>query len=316
MTKINHVSKSKRLGDVYVFDRVEDAIRAAKKQPAVLFRGKSLSLLKSMADASVDLIVTSPPYCIGKSYETTRAFADFVRIHQEVLPECVRVSKPGGSLCWQVGYHVGKAGIEPLDFAIHEIVSSFSDMHLRNRIVWSFGHGTHSTKRFSGRHETIMWYTKGKEYAFDIDNIRIPQKYPGKRHYKGPKKGHFSGHPLGKNPGDLWDIPNVKAHHVEKTKHPCQFPVALAQRLIRALTTPGQVVLDPFIGSGSTAVAARLEKRRVIGADRVGAYLKIATSRILDAELGTANVRPLEQGVYVPKASDPVAIPPHFRLTT
>ena len=103
---------------------------------------------------------------------------------------------------------------------------------LRNRIVWTFGHGLNSTTRFSGRHEMILWFTKGLQTVFNLDEVRVPQKYPGKRFYKGPNKGQLSGNPMGKNPSDVWDIPNVKAKHIEKTAHPCQFPVAIPRRLI------------------------------------------------------------------------------------
>ena len=136
---------------------------------------------------------------------------------------------------------------------------------LRNRIVWTFGHGLNSEHRFSGRHETNLWFTKGNDYIFNLDCVRVPQKYPGKTFFKGKRKGEISGNPLGKNPTDVWDIPNVKANHVEKTEHPCQFPEALAQRLILALTNESDIVLDPFLGSGTTALACHLNNRRFVG---------------------------------------------------
>ena len=107
---------------------------------------------------------------------------------------------------------------------------------MRNRIVWHFEHGLHCSRRLSGRYETIMWFTKGDDYVFELDPIRVPQKYPGKKYFKGPKAGQYSCNPLGKNPGDVWTIPNVKSNHVEKTGHPCQFPVELIERLVLALT--------------------------------------------------------------------------------
>ena len=134
-------------------------------------------------------------------------------------------------------------------------------MKLRNRIVWHFEHGLHCSRRLSGRHETILWFTKSNAYTFHLDDIRVPPKYPNKRHFKGPKLGQLSCHPLGKNPGDVWIFPNVKNNHVEKTNHPCQFPVELAERLILALTSPGDLVLDPYMGVGSSAVS-RAEKWR------------------------------------------------------
>ena len=251
----------------------------------------------------------------GKEYEGKQRIEDFVRVHQELMPEIVRVTKPGGSICWQVGYHVRKGAVIPLDFLVHSIMQSIPGISLRNRIVWTFGHGLHCSNRFSGRHETILWYTKDKQYTFNLNAVRVPQKYPGKRYFKGGKKGQFSGNPLGKNPSDVWEIPNVKANHVEKTSHPCQFPVALAVRLIRALSGKRGRVLDPFLGSGTTAVAAILEKRRFVGAELNSKYHKTAIERCKDAANGTVRYRRLEQGVSKPDPRTSVAQKPmHFAV--
>jgi adenine-specific DNA-methyltransferase len=155
----------------------------------VLFEGDCLELLKKIPDATVDLTLTSPPYCIGKAYENTTKIADFIQTHKKILPEIVRVTRPGGSICWQVGYHAKNGAITPLDYYVHEIMSQIDDIKLRNRIIWTYGFGYNSQKRFSGRHEVVLWYTKGDDYHFDLDSVRVPQKYPGKTHYKGSKKG-------------------------------------------------------------------------------------------------------------------------------
>lgn len=272
----------------------------------------AFAFIKSLGDASVDLVVSSPPYFMGKEYDKSTKVDDFIEIHHRLLPELIRVLRPGGSLCWQIGNHVQNGTLVPLDALVYTAFRS-SELLLRNRIVWTFGHGTHATKRFSGRHETIMWYTKGDSYCFNLDAVRIPQKYPGKRHYKGPKKGEWSGNPLGKNPSDVWDIPNVKAGHIEKTEHPCQFPVALVQRLVRALTSKNALVVDPFCGSGSAGVAAIIEGRRFKGSDLSDNYCEIALERLEEANMGTARVRPIERMVYVPTGTEAVAVrPPHF----
>jgi adenine-specific DNA-methyltransferase len=143
----------------------------------------------------------------------------------------------------------------------------------------------------------------------------VPQKYPGKRHYKGPKKGELSGNPLGKNPSDVWEIPNVKANHIEKTDHPCQFPVALVQRLIRALVTANGLVSDPFLGSGTSAVAASVEDRRFIGCDIQPEYIVIARKRVVDAKTRKPSVRPVERPIFVPINTQAVAKrPAHFKV--
>lgn len=264
----------------------------------ILEVGDCKKILKKIQSGSVDLVVTSPPYFIGKKYDESKSIADYETLHREILPQIVRVLRPGGSVCWQTGYHVEKGHIVPLDFLTYSVLRDFDDLVLRNRIIWRFGHGLHSSRRFSGRHETVLWYTKGDAYNFDLDAVRVPQKYPGKRHFKGPNKGELSGNPKGKNPSDIWDfdldvwdIPNVKGNHIEKSDHPCQFPVALPRRLIKALTKPGELVLDPFMGAGSTGVAAILEKRRFRGMDTSKDYVSIARARCEKAALGTLAVR-------------------------
>jgi adenine-specific DNA-methyltransferase len=128
----------------------------------------------------------------------------------------VRLLHPRGSICWQVGNHVDDGEVVPLDIVLYPIFKEHG-LKLRNRIVWHFEHGLHCTKRLSGRYETILWFTKSNDYTFNLDPIRVPSKYPGKKHFKGPRAGQLSGNPLGKNPSDVWIFPNVKNNHVEKT---------------------------------------------------------------------------------------------------
>jgi adenine-specific DNA-methyltransferase len=247
---------------------------------------------------------------MGKEYDTSCTIEDFIEIHETLRDELVRVLKRNGSICWQIGHHVRDNVVIPLDAIVYTVFSKAERLKLRNRIVWTFGHGAHCSRRFSGQHETILWYTKGDKYKFALDAVRVPQKYPGKRHHKGSKQGEPSGNPLGKNPGDVWDIPNVKSNHVEKTAHPCQFPVALAQRLVRALSPRRGLVVDPYLGSGSTAVAAILEGRRFSGCDIEAKYIKIAQSRIDDLMAGNLQFRPIDKPIYVPNPNDTVAKTP------
>lgn len=276
---------------------------------AVLFQGNCMDLLASVPDGSVKLVVTSPPYNIGKSYEKRAPLESYLAQQEAIIKECVRVLSPDGSICWQVGNYVGKDEIVPLDIPLYSIFKRLG-LNLRNRIVWHFEHGLHCSKRFSGRYETICWFTKGNNHTFNLDPVRIPQKYPNKKYFKGPKAGQLSCNPLGKNPGDVWVIPNVKHNHVEKTIHPCQFPVELIERLVLSMTKPGDRVLDPFLGVGTTAVAAVMHKRKAIGAEIVSAYLKIARKRTEQAAIGTLRTRPMDRPVYVPPpANRPMAKP-------
>jgi adenine-specific DNA-methyltransferase len=271
-----------------------------------------MDLLDKLPDDSIDLTITSPPYCIGKAYESSRSVEDFAETHRRILPEIVRVTKPGGSICWQIGAHVRDRCIVPLDYIVYGLMLRHENVRLRNRIIWTFGHGLHETERFTGRHETVLWFTKGDKYTFNLDPIRVPQKYPGKKAYRGPRKGQYSGNPLGKNPSDVWEIPNVNANHLEKTIHPCQFPIALSQRFILALTEPGALVFDPFSGVGTTGAAAILEGRCFVGSELDADYYEIALRRISDAMKGTLSTRD-DRPVLDPSGTGSVARKPdHF----
>lgn len=247
----------------------------------------------------MQLIVTSPPYNVGKSYETKSPLDLYVQAQAQVISECVRLLHPRGSLCWQVGNHVQKGEIFPLDLVLYPVFREHG-LKLRNRIVWHFEHGLHCSKRLSGRYETVLWFTKGDDYVFNLDAIRVPSKYPGKKYFKGPRAGQLSCNPLGKNPSDVWIFPNVKNNHVEKTIHPCQFPVELVERLVLSLTNPGDHVFDPYMGVGSTVVAAIKHDRKGYGCDNVANYVAIAWDRVHKLRAGTLKIRPKERPVYDP----------------
>lgn len=276
-----------------------------------IFNEDCLTKLKSVGDESIDFTLTSPPYCIGKAYDTHTTIEGFIEINKPVLEEVIRVTKNGGSICWQIGHHVTNGEVIPLDFLIYDLVKKINPLlKLRNRIIWHFGHGANCRNRFSGRHETILWFTKGEDYFYDLDAVRVSQKYPGKKYYKGEKKGQYSCNPKGKNPGDVWEIPNVKAKHIEKTDHPCQFPIALAQRLIKSLCPENGVVLDPFMGSGTTGAASVMEKRSFVGIELDETYFRIANARINDAAAGTLKFRDINKPILDPATTGSVGKAP------
>ncbi|HID29522.1 MAG TPA: site-specific DNA-methyltransferase [Desulfobacterales bacterium] len=276
----------------------------------MLFEGDCLDLLPQIPNGFVKLVVTSPPYNLGKPYESRLDMDEYLAQQRRAIEECIRVLDERGSICWQVGNYVDNGEIIPLDIVLYPIFASLG-LHLRNRIVWHFGHGLHASKRFSGRYEVILWFTKTDEYTFNLDAVRVPQKYPKKKYFKGPKKGQFSGNPLGKNPSDVWGIPNVKANHVEKTIHPCQFPVELIERLVLSMTDEGDWVLDPFLGVGTTAIAALMHNRKAIGAEIVPEYVEVAKERIRLAEEGKLRIRPMSRPVYDPNAPE-TSVPPQI----
>lgn len=286
---------------------------------AALFPGDSAQTLETVPDNAVKLIITSPPYNLGKAYEQATHLEEYLDNLNPVVDHLVRVLSDDGSLCWQVGNYVEKSEIFPLDIFYYPYFKS-RGLKLRNRIVWYFGHGLHASKRFSGRYEVLLWFTKSDSYTFNLDSVRVPSKYPGKTNYKlGTDYGKPSGNPLGKNPSDIWElmqhewetglwcIPNVKANHPEKTMHPCQFPIELVERCVLALTNEGDRVLDPFSGVGSAILAALRNKRKAIGCEKEEQYNQIAKRRIEDFYAGRLHYRPLGKPVHQPTGREKVS---------
>ena len=266
---------------------------------AVLVCEDNLLFMESLHDGQMKLIVTSPPYNLGKDYETKTSLDTYLQAQECVIRECVRILHPEGSICWQVGNYVDNGAIVPLDAVLYPIFRNLG-LKLRNRIIWRFGHGLHSTKRLSGRYETINWWTKSDDYTWNLDPIRIPSKYPGKRHFKGPNIGKLSGNPKGKNPSDVWEFPNVKNNHPEKTIHPCQFPVELVERLVLSMTNEEDAVFDPYMGVGSSIIAAIMHNRAAYGCDIVPEYVEIAWQRVHQLRAGNLRLRPMGKPIYDP----------------
>ena len=239
--------------------------------------GDALTKLRAMRAASIDLCLTSPPYNIGKEYEVRVEIEKYMAWIKPIAAECVRVLRPGGSLCWQIGIYVSRqkmarpatgrkssAELLPLDYLFFPLFKELG-LELRNRIIWTFGHGLHAKHRFSGRHETLLWFTKGKP-SFNVSAVR-------------------------ERMGSVWDIPNVKSNHPEKTAHPCQFPENLAERVMAELTKPGDEVLDPFAGAGTVGVVADRMRCSATLIEMQPEYARIAEQRIRNAAPPNAQIR-------------------------
>ena len=289
----------------------------------MMLEGDTLKVIKKIPNKKVKLIITSPPYNLEKEYEEKQSLEDYLNKMSPHIKEFYRVLKNDGSICWQVGNYVNKSEVFPLDIFYYKMFKA-SGFKLRNRIIWHFNHGLHSSKRLSGRYETLLWFTKSDNYTFNLDKIRVPSKYPGKRkkNYIAKNKkvsGKPSGNPLGKNPSDyweimtnewelgFWDIPNVKANHPEKTLHPCQFPIELVERCIFGFTNEKDLVLDPYSGTGSAILAALKNNRRSIGCEIKKKYIKIALDRVKKLEEGKLPYRKFGKPIHIPSGKEKVA---------
>ena len=275
----------------------DSSFKSFEDSPYVLYNGDTRELLdsasKKINKPFIDLLVTSPPYNIGKEYEGDLSHEEYVELHTDVITKALPLIKKTGSICWQVGFQVNetgrKASIAPLDFLYHELFTKVAKklnipLKLKNRIIWRFGHGGIAKTRFSGRYEVVLWYTLSDNYTFNLSEVGEQQKYPGK---KSSRTGEVSGQFLGKNPEDVWDfketvwdIPNVKSHHPEKTIHPCQFPIELIQRLSLALTNKGDVVFDPYAGVHSAGCSSAFLDRCYLGSELDNDYTIEGLKRI------------------------------------
>lgn len=265
--------------------------------PHRLIEGDAFEALDEITDGSCRLAITSPPYNIGKAYEKDekRSLGDYIEWLSKVMLKLGTKVTEDGHLCLQVGSYVHDGEVFPIDSLVYPHLHK-KGWRLRNRIIWHFNFGLHANRRFSGRYETLLWFTRDADYHFNLDPVRVPQLYPGKRHAgsKGEKAGKPSGNPAGKNPSDfvtfdphdaflvhpIWDIPNVKSKHPEKTIHPAQYPSELVERCVLALTKPGDFVIDPFVGTGTSVIAAAKHSRIGIGIDRDVDYVKLAEGRL------------------------------------
>ena len=301
-----------------------------KKSDVTFLQGDCIESIKSIPSGSINLIISSPPYNLNKEYEEKKAFEVYLEEMRPLLKELKRVLSDNGAICWQIGNHVSKpshnksAEIFPLDIFYYQEFSSLG-FKLRNRIIWHFRSGMHAKQRLSGRYETMMWFTKSDDFTFNLDDIRIPQKYQGKVYPKGHKKeGQLSGNPDGMNPSDfwvwpddfkkalkyeydsgIWDFPNVKANHPEKNIHPCSYPIEMVERCVLAFSNKEEIILDPFCGVGSTLLGALNQGRRAIGCELKKEYMLESEKRV---ELLEKNELPFRKiGTPIKSATGKVA---------
>ncbi|MDD6401432.1 MAG: site-specific DNA-methyltransferase [Lachnospiraceae bacterium] len=240
-------------------------------------------------DKSVSLVVTSPPYNIdiqygnktakgkileskGVKYHDNMDETEYREMLKNVFTECKRVLKDDGSIWVNIKNRLINGEIVP-PFWIQDF---FTDMYLKNLIIWNFDWGGSTSKRFAPRYEFIFWYVKNKnEYIFNLDDVKIPALNYRPDRYKSQLK----------NPTDVWRISMVSGNFEERTSHPAQYPEQLIERIVLAGSNPGDIIMDPFMGSGTTAVVAKKLGRHYLGYEIVNEYCDIARKRLEKVEV-------------------------------
>ncbi len=247
----------------------------------VIYNIDCLEGMQRISFPFIHLTVTSPPYNIGKEYEVVRSLHEYLDWSEEWIKEIYRLTLPHGAFWLNLGYLSipGRAKAIPIPYLLWERVPFF----LVQEVVWHYGAGVSGKRFFSPRNEKFLWYVKdAKNYVFNLDDVRDPNvKYPYQK-----KNGKLKCNPKGKNPGDVWIFPKVTSGRNrssrERTPHPAQFPMAVIERIIKASSNPGDVIFDPFLGSGTTAVVAMSLGRYFVGFEIQEKYCEIAKQRILN----------------------------------
>lgn len=239
-----------------------------------------LDAMKKIEKEAIDLTITSPPYNIGKEYETNKPTQEYIDWCKQWMNEIYKVTKDNGAFWLNLGYFElpQKAKALPIAYLLWDK----TPFYFIQEVIWNYGAGVAAKKFLSPRNEKLLWYVKNQDnYLFNLDSIRDKNvKYPNQK-----KNGKLRCNPLGKNPSDVWQIQKVTSgkdrSSKERTEHPAQFPEALIDRIILASSNKKEVILDPFLGSGTTAISALKNERKIIGFEISKNYCEIAKQRII-----------------------------------
>lgn len=229
-----------------------------------LIFGDALVELKKLPDSSVDLIVADPPYNLGKDYGKTKdnlEKTEYLEFSKEWLAECNRLLKPNGSIYIFMG-------IRYISY-IYQILEDDLGLDFQNWIVWHYTQGLGKKKGFSSRHDDILVFSKGSNPKFNLDDIRIPQKFYRK-----------INNMRGANPGNVWEFSHVHYCNENRQNHPTQKPEGLIERIVLASSDENDVVLDPFSGSGTTLRVCQQLNRNGIGIEIHQEYIDLTHDRL------------------------------------
>lgn len=264
-------------------------IQPLKKQVLILnyidkVFNHSSEKMKELPSESVNLMVTSPPYNIkvsyGNEWKNRKVLKSKGHKYEDNMPEEIyrnllintfseveRVLTDSGVAYINMKNRMINGSLIPPTF----IIDYFPNMFLKNIIIWNFDWGGATSRRFSSRYEHIFLFTKNnKRWTFNLDDISIPSLNYRPDRYKTQFK----------NPSDVWSIPLVSGNSKERTSHPAQYPEKLIERIIKASSNEGDLVLDPFMGSGTTAVVAKRLNRKFVGYETNKDYLSILKTRL------------------------------------
>lgn len=241
-----------------------------------IYCGDAIDLFKNLPSASVDLIIADPPYNLGKDYGNNldqREFDDYLEFTKNWLLESQRVLKPTGTIYVFMGVRFISYLFSIMDRKLGFCFHSW--------VVWHYTQGLGKTKAFSPRHDDILVFTKSNKFTFNLDSVRVPQKYYRERNNM-----------RGANPGDVWQFSHVHYSNPNRQNHPTQKPEGVIERMVLASSNENDVVLDPFAGSGTTLRVCQQLKRSCIGFELNPAYVEMIHTRLSQSFDGFDSIDP------------------------
>lgn len=240
------------------------------------YLGDALDMKEVVPRGGADLVVTSPPYNIGKEYESVKDSDVYLEFMQSWMSASETRLADDGSFWLNIGFRKEGDGKQyiPWEYELYPVIRDDMNISLVQQVIWHYKAGVNCRHRFSPRKETWLYCVADLDsYTFNLDAVRVPAKYPNQT-----KNGELKVNPKGKNPGDVWDIPKVTSGtgraSPERTEHPAQYPEEVIKRIIKVSSDPGDVVFDPFLGSGTTMKVARDLGRSCIGIEIDEEYMK------------------------------------------
>ena len=238
--------------------------------------GDSLDVMRDMDSESADLVIADPPYNLGKNYGNnidSLEFDDYMEFTRNWTTECQRILKSTGTIYVFMGFRFISW--------LYQILEKERRLLFVNWICWHYTQGIGKTRGFSPRHDDILMFSKSPNYCFNLDDVRVPQKY-----YRSINNMR------GANPGDVWEFSHVHYCNENRQSHPTQKPEGLVERMVLASSHPGDFVLDPFAGSGTTLRVCQQLDRHCTGIEINPEYVEMTRKRLSKPFQGFDSIDP------------------------
>lgn len=246
------------------------------KNDIEILQGEATEKLQDLETESVDLIIADPPYNLNKNYgnkSDSKSFDEYINFTRDWTREATRILKPTGTIYVFMGFRF-------ISY-LYQILENDNNLFFNNWICWFYTQGIGKTKGFSPRHDDILMFTKSKDFTFNLDAVRVPQKY-----YRSVNNMR------GANPGDVWEFSHIHYCQENRQNHPTQKPEGLMERMVLASSNENDLIVDPFAGSGTTLRVCQQLSRNCLGVELNADYIKMIENRLNEPFTGFDSIDP------------------------